>query len=250
MFKIGGVLLLMLSISAFVSAENLLEASESQAQKNNKNAQLSQKKVDGLYDSTRSDLAEYRTITNEIEQLKVYNRQMREIVRSQNEELTSLQQQIDQVEQTQQGIMPLMERMLMGLEQFVQLDLPFLLEERQDRISVLRALLVAGDTTVSEKFRRVLEAYQIELEYGRTIEAYRANLSENTMVDYLRIGRVALYHLSLDGQSASIWDKKSQQWVKLDDAYTRSLRKGLSIARQQAAPSLLELPLPTLETRS
>jgi len=215
------------------------------AVKNNQAAASSQNRVDALYDQHREALQEYRITEQEIEQLQVYNRQLREIVANQNAEVASLNEQIQQIEYTQRGIMPLMERMLLGLGQFVKLDLPFLPQERSERIANLQALLLSADTTVSEKFRRVMEAYQIELEYGRTIETYRDKLPSGELVDFLRVGRVAFYYVTLDGETAYVWSKADNAWQTLDGSYVRPLQKGILVARKQAAPSMLKLAVPT-----
>lgn len=223
-----------------------LNSIEKQAAGNNQTAKTSQEKIDKLYDEHREALQDYRLTQSEIEQLKVYNRQLREIIENQNAEVSSLQEQISQIEYTQRGIMPLMERMLAGLEAFVKLDLPFLKAEREERVANLRSLLLSADTTVSEKFRRVMEAYQIELEYGRTIETYREPLeADGELVDFLRLGRVAFYYVTLDGSAAYVWSKQAKDWQVLDDGYVRSLQKGIQVARKQAAPMLLNLNVPT-----
>ena len=236
------------------SQANDLETIDQRALDNNQAAKTSQQKIDKLYDQHREALQDFRLTRSEIEQLKVYNRQLSEIIENQNAEVASLENQIEQIEFTQRGIMPLMERMLAGLDKFVELDLPFLKSEREERITNLNSLLLSADTTVSEKFRRVMEAYQIELEYGRTIETYREPLSvestgekgkEGELVDFLRLGRVAFYYVTLDGSSAHVWSKQTNAWVELDGSYIRSLQKGIQIARKQAAPSLLNLNVPT-----
>ncbi len=224
-------------------AANELDQSVSAATENQQLGKASQEKIDILYERKRAALQEMRVTQAEIDQLKVYNRQLRGIIDNQGNQITSLNKQINDIESTQQGIMPLMERMLNGLEVFVSLDIPFLLNEREQRIATLRTLLLASDITVSEKFRRVLEAYQIEIEYGRTIEAYRGENQTGETVDYLRIGRSALMNISLDGDNAQGWDNKTKQWSDLDSSYTRAISKGVSIARKQAAPTLLGLPL-------
>lgn len=241
-----------LAVALLVGSQNVLATGELNATMdsvitNQEKAKQSQNKVDELYEQKRIALQDLRITEAEVEQLQVYNRQLREIITNQNNQVVSLNKQINDIEATQQGIMPLMERMLNGLEQFIGLDIPFLLNERENRIATLRSLLLAADVTVSEKFRRVLEAYQIELEYGRTIEAYRGENELGDTVDYLRIGRTSLMSVSLDGSYAQSWDKQSKSWVDLDDQYIRSINKGVSIARKQAAPSLLGLPLQTLE---
>ncbi len=242
---ISAAIALALTCSASYAA-NELEKSVSSVAQNQQSAKMSQDKIDALYESKREALQEMRVTQAEIDQLKVYNRQLREIIGNQDAQITSLNKQINDIESTQQGIMPLMERMLNGLEAFVSLDIPFLLEEREQRIATLRTLLLASDITVSEKFRRVLEAYQIEIEYGRTIEAYRAENQTGETVDVLRIGRSALMSISLDGERAQAWDNNAKTWTDLDGGYTRAISQGVSIARKQAAPTLLGLPLQSL----
>ncbi|WP_396586555.1 DUF3450 domain-containing protein [Bermanella sp. R86510] len=241
-----GVLCLSAGMSN-VLAQDQLDNAIKQTVDNQKNNQRSQEKIDKLYEQDRNALMEYRAVQSEAEQLTVYNNQLRQIIQNQESDLLSLSKQINNIARTQEGIMPLMQRMIDGLAEFIALDIPFLKHEREQRISNLRTLLVSADVTVSEKFRRVLEAYQIELEYGRTIEAYRAVNENDITVDFLRLGRNALYQLDLNGANPKQWLVGEQKWKVLDSGFSRQIQKGIRIARQQAAPELLTLPLPELK---
>lgn len=231
---------------SFSVQSNQLDANMKAQNAEIKQAKASQQKVDKFYEQKVDALQDYRITRAEIDQLNVYNRQLRAIIKDQDKQIGSLEDQIKEIEVTQQGIMPLMERMLATLDQFISLDVPFLLDERQERVANLRVLLLSSDVTISEKFRRVLEAFQIEIEYGRTIEAYRGSDKKGTVVDFLRLGRVALYSVALDESEAMVWDKNSNQWLILDSGYIPSLNKGIRIARKQSAPALLDLNLPGL----
>jgi hypothetical protein len=143
-----------------------------------------------------------------------------------------------------------MDRMIAGLDQFVALDVPFLEEERRARIDRLQTILERQDVTVAEKFRRVMEAYQIENEYGRTIEEYKGSLEVDGLVrevDFLRIGRIALIYQTSDGQRPGVWDQQNGQWVALGSEYRNRIRQGFRVARRQIAPELLILPVPAPE---
>jgi len=67
---------------------------------------------------------------------------------------------------------------------------------------------------------------------------------KETIVDLLRFGRIALVYQSLDETQTGYWDKETRAWVPLDSSYRSSIRQGLRIARKQAAPDLIRLPLP------
>jgi hypothetical protein len=203
----------------------------------------SQQAVDSLDDAYQVLLQDYRATNSEIDQLELYNKQMSAIVENQKSEIIKIDQQVREIEFTEQGILPLMSQMLDSLEQFNQLDLPFLQKERATRLSKLRELMTRADITVSEKYRRVLEAFQIEVEYGRTLETYREKADDNIVYDYLRIGRTVLYRITLSGNTAWAWNKASSQWLTLDSSLLRDIRKAQDVARQTAAPELLTLPI-------
>ena len=136
--------------------------------------------------------------------------------------------------------------MIDGLEQFVDLDLPFLLNERLERISRLRDIMDRADVAVSEKFSQVLQAYQIENEYGRTMEAYGDTINvegTNYIVDVLKMGRVSLVYQTSDGELTGMWNASTNRWEALGDEYTTPVRSGIRMARQQLAPGLLVLPI-------
>jgi len=135
----------------------------------------------------------------------------------------------------------MMQRMLATLEQFVKLDLPFLPQERAARIGQLKDMMTRADVSISEKYRRIVEAYQIETEYGRTLEAYQGKIGDKT-VDFLRIGRVALMYQALDGKESGYWDATAGKW-KPDSRYDDAIKEGLKVARKQAAPDFVAVPV-------
>jgi septal ring factor EnvC (AmiA/AmiB activator) len=206
-----------------------------------------QKHIDELSDQTDELLAKYRTVLTQIDSIGIYNHQLRELIASQDEELASLQDQLDRVEVVGRSVTPLMLRMIDALDATVALDLPYLVEERTERIANLRKLMTRAAVTSAEKFRLIMEAYQTENEYGRTIEAYRSTLKRgdrDIKVDFLRFGRIALVYQTLDGMEAGVWNQAEKTWEPLDASYRTAIRQGLRIARKQAAPDLIRLPLP------
>jgi hypothetical protein len=195
-------------------------------------------------------LQQFKTLNKEIDGLAVYNAQLTKQLNNQIEEMESLNLSMDQVSIIERQITPLMMRMITGLEQFVSLDVPFLQDERAKRLASLKTMMDRADITSSEKFRRVLEAYQVEVDYGRTIEAYTAILEvsgKEREVDFLRIGRLELIYLTRDGKQAGSWDTDTKTFVALPDSTISQINKGLRIARKQLAPDMLTLPVHAAE---
>jgi hypothetical protein len=213
----------------------------------NKASEAAQQRIEALSDETETLLSQYRTALKQIDSLDLYNRQMRDLLSAQQQELVSLQDQLDRVEVVGRSVTPLMILMIDALDKFVGLDMPFLLDERTKRVAELRKLMTRPDITTAERFRQIMEAYQIESEYGRTIEAYRGPLKldgRESTVDFLRFGRIALVYQTLDGSEAAAWDRDTQSWIPLDGSDRSAIRDALRIARKQAAPDLIRIPLP------
>jgi hypothetical protein len=196
-------------------------------------AQQSQERINNIVEGTRSLEDQYRAINKEIDGLRVYNRLMMAQTEGQKAVLEDISLSMDQVDVINRQIFPLMERMIDGLEQSVALDVPFLMEERSARIDNLKEIMERSDVSVAEKFRKVMEAFQIEMDFGSTIEPYKQSLTleDGTTRDYnmLRIGR-------------GRWDNESRQWV-MDNSARNEVRKGLRIANQLIAPELILVPV-------
>ena len=200
-------------------------------------AQRTQQQIDSLDDETRELLAEYRSVLNQKESLAAYNSQLEQLVSSQQDELVLIEEQLANIDTTQRDITPLMIKMVEVLEQFVELDTPFLPEERNSRVAQLKEMMDRADVNLSEKYRRILEAYQGELDTE----------DRNRTVDFLRVGRVGLYYLTLDQMEAGMWDQETQSWQQLPRDSVQSVIQGLKVARKQLPPDLLTLPVKTPE---
>lgn len=209
-------------------------------------ARASQERVNDLDDEANALLVEYRRALADAESFETYAGQLELQVRSQEEEKASMLRQLAEVETTSREVGPLMERMLSTLDQFVTLDMPFLVAERRDRIERLKEMMGRADVTISEKYRRIVEAYQVEMDYGRTVEAYEADLGDGAdarTVQFLRIGRVGLLYQTLDGHETGYWDVDGKRWV-VDDQYADGFKEGIAVAKKVRAPELLILPVP------
>jgi len=207
---------------------------------------LTQEQIVKLDEQTRVLLADYQSTSKEYDSLKLYNDQVQKIINSQIEEIENILIKIDELDQTNQRIVPFMLRMIDGLENFIQLDIPFLMDERTDRLNNLKVTMDRGEVSTSEKFRLIVEAYKTELEYGRTIEAYRDNIiidNVETSADFLRVGRIALTYLTVDGSKGGYWDTNSQTWEKASSSIKRSTEDALKVASKQAPPALIKIPV-------
>ncbi len=216
----------------------------------NQDGATSQKRVEEIATVTDTMVSEYRLTNKKIESLNIFNRQLTAVINSQNEELESLQRQIDGVEEVGRAVTPLMLKMIDSLDRFVDLDIPFLSESRKARVDGLRVLMRRSDVADAERYRRILEAYQVESDFGRTIEAYpgTVNMDGNDVpVDFLRIGRIGLLYQTRDGNQVGAWNKKEKVFEPLDSGYSNWVAEGLRVAKKQSAPQLIRIPLPRPE---
>ncbi len=206
----------------------------------------SQDKVDSLVNQTKDLVQEYRDAIRKTDSLSTYNGQLSKLIKQQKVSLNAIKRQLDNVEETQRNIVPLMIKMIDTLEKFVELDLPFLIQERQQRVADLKSIMDRPDVSLPDKYRRIMEAYQIEMEYGRTIEAYSDTVkidNQEYTVDVLRIGRLMISFQTLDGKMSGMWNKQSKSWQKVSSEFDRSIKQGIQIAKKQAPPELVKLPL-------
>tara|TARA_B100002003_G_C14060685_1_gene510621 strand:+ start:91 stop:894 length:804 start_codon:yes stop_codon:yes gene_type:complete len=207
----------------------------------------SQEEISRLANQASTTFEEFKRANDALEALLVLNAGWRMQISAQNEQITTLNESIDGVEEITREIPLLMEKMLSGISQFIELDYPFRIDERQNRIQFARAAIDNPDVSIAEKFRQVLVMYQTETQYGRTYETYPDTITLGGVdrdVNVARIGRVALMYQTTDRQVTGAWDNNSRQWVELPAGdYRQEVQKAIRVVSNLEAPDILNLPV-------
>lgn len=236
-----------MGLCAVPAAIAQLEESKQTEDQTVRDGAQTQEQIDRIDDERGELFRDYKAVMRELEQFRKYNQQQREVIADQEKQKESLREQIARVGEIDKDIVPLISDMLDGLEQFVSEDVPFLQEERQKRIKTLKDLMPNSSITVAEKFRRLLEAYTIENDYGRAIEAYEEKITgengETRVLNYLKVGRVALFRQTPEFRETQMWDQANRQWVDLPGRYAEAVRLGRDMANDFVPPDLLVLPV-------
>ena len=240
-----------LTVSAVQASEvsDVLKAGAVKVQ----NAKTAQTKVDRIADQTDGLLQEFKQVNKQIESLRVYNSQLERQIASQKQMMAELRESIENATISERGISPLMMSMLKGLEEFVALDIPFKKEQRENAIADLYVNMDSAKFSAAEKFRQILEVYDIESEYSSSLESYRdlvdidANGSE-VEVEMLRIGRVALMYQTKDKSPTGAWNKETGSWETLGSEYRRPVDQGIRIAKKLSPQDVMQMPITAPET--
>ena len=210
------------------------------------NQQLSAKSqslIDSTERQTDKIVNEWKAVSKQVEGLKLYNAQKRIQIQAQLDLMDKLDEQLVQVVVMQRQIPPLAQKMLDSLESFISLDTPFRKEERQNRIDLVRSSLAKPKVTASEQVRQVLEAYNIEAEYGRKIDTYESTLDDGTVVNILVIGRIGMFYQTKDEQSSGRWNNETGEWDELPGSYRKPIRDGIRMAKKLAPTDMLMMPI-------
>ena len=243
-----GIGVFVFSLAAVTATAQVLDRTIETENRINREAAQTQEQIDQVATESEDIVTQYRRVVSETESLRTYNQQMQRIVDNQEAEIRSINEQLETLETTARDVVPLMIEMVDMYRRLVEADIPFRREERLARADRLETMLDASDVTDSEKYRRIVDAYQDELEMGRTTEGYRGELPNGQQVDFLRVGRTMLYYQSLDGRSVGWFNPDSREFESLPDSYRVNISDGLAIAQNQVAPDLVRLPVPAPKT--
>lgn len=214
-----------------------------------KNTELaeSQVSINRLANSASSTFESFKQENDNLEALLVLNAEYRKLLSIQEENIATLDQSIADVEIVTREIPFLMEKMLTSIEQFVELDLPFQLESRRNRLRFARDAINNPSVSIAEKFRQVLVLYQNETAAGRTYENYTDTISLNGAdleVNVVRVGRVALLFQTTDRQVTGMWDRDNRAWTELDAGeYRTAVQTAIRVVAGLDAPKIIDLPI-------
>lgn len=212
----------------------------------NQQAAKSQTAVAASSDNTIQLQNDISALQDEVNNLKVYQTHLQGLIKSQNEEMKSFDTQLSQVDDTKQSVVPLMYAMLDGLASTIKHDRPIKQDSRQKRLLNLQQMMTQANISDAEKYRRILEAYQIELDYGTKLGTYTGKINtdgKTVMTEQLYVGRLSLIARTSDKQSYWAWNEHTHSWQSLSLSMAMQIDKAFDVANKQASPSLIELPV-------
>jgi hypothetical protein len=237
----GGVFGLALGMPAHAQLDQVLQT----AKRSTAQSAASQRTVADADDRAGSNQREYRAVLQQIDNIQLFVDKQDIYLRSQNSELASLKNQLGTVEQIKQGMSPMMLRMAIAIEDAIEKDLPFRMEERRARMGRLKDTLGDPSVTPAEQYRQVLNAYKVEVSYGQGLDSYEGvhPTKPGDIVNFLRYGRVALLYMSKDESEIGRFDMASQSWQPVSASEALSVRRAIRIAMGEAAPGLVMAPV-------
>lgn len=211
-------------------------------------AQESQARINDIVGDTDKLITQYKTVLKTVDGLRVYNAQMERSIDRQKQAMEELITNTKNVTDVKRQVEPLLQRMVDGLETFINNDVPFKKEERLEGIQRVQDLMTDPDVDASERFRSVFELYQIESDYGNVFQSYQETKMINgteRFVDMLMVGRVALLYQTTDGEISGAYNKDTGEFEVVDQAtFQKSLNTAIRMANGKAPQNtLLLLPI-------
>ena len=244
------IITILLFFTSSIFAQEIVDQTiNSQVEASNVSIEI-QNKIDELDIESKKIYFDYKDTLNEFNSLKNYDDQLSQIIDAQILEIASINDQLDSLDSINIDILPLLKRMVDSLNKFISLDIPFLIDERQSRLNDLDKLIIRADVTTAEKFRNIFEAYQLEANFGKTIESYQGFLNiegNERAVDYFRLGRLGLYYRTPNGRETGFWNTNTKKWVHKGSSLDDEIKSALDIANRQAPPNFIKLPVKPLE---
>ncbi len=245
---IASALLVGAALPATAQLSDAIRSGEAATRK----AEETQERINQL-DDQRSDMVrEFRTLLQQKDAAELYARQQERVVASQAAELESLRGQLERVDEIKAQMVPMMQDMIAALKTFHAVDLPFKqktesgLDVRAERYKLVDGILGRADVSPAEQYRQIIEAYQAEMEYGRTIDTYIDDITVGDQVktvDVFRYGRIALTYLTADRSEVGYYNRDTGQWETLPGSYKTDILQGIRIAQKTATPVVLNGPV-------
>lgn len=215
----------------------------------------------------------YSELLQAIASQKITLAQQQLFVSEQDVQISSLNSQIDGLDEWKAAIVPMLGKMATGISGQVNSDYPFEMDRRIPRLQSLENTLNDPAAAVGDKYRKALNVYKLEVNYGQSLEAKKGNHPINPTIrvgedkwvkdengkikinkktgmreeifdgSYLRYGRLAYVYLQADSSQAMRYDLTAKEWVDMPKKHIADIRRAVKIASGEAAPNVVKVPL-------
>lgn len=232
---------------------------------------------------------DYAALLQQIADLETTIAHKQVYIGTQEAEMASLQKQIVEAQAVIDSVEPMLEKMRVAITAEIDSDIPFNVEERNNRLGRFQDLMETEGARPIDKMRSGLGLYEAEVSYGQSVSAYsgdhpnpdkvgdrleaceadaaspecaltksqREKVLEDkthTIADlaselkdghYLRYGRLALAYMQADGSEILRYDvtPDGANWVEMTGNRALDVRRAVKMAKGEAAPNVIKVPL-------
>lgn len=214
--------------------------------------QKTQKEADKWEEERLRLQAKFDLLTKENEGLSNKVETLKKEASSRKSLNESLVQRERESRQVAEEIVPFTRELFNHIKTFVESDVPFLQEERKERMGRLNKIINDMEIGIAEKLRKTMEALFVEAEYGNTIEVYQDKITlnkEEILGNIFRLGRISLFFLTLDQETAAYFSVAEKSWSPLDKKHIPAIHAAIEMGRKQRPIELLCLPVGRLSAR-
>ncbi|WP_035274266.1 DUF3450 domain-containing protein [Desulfogranum japonicum] len=241
-----GILLVFLFTSAPVHSAEV----DDQVQKTVQSALSTRKKNQQEEEQWRQEQARlqatFETLEAEVQELRLQQNQLETSIQDTQQRIVGKTSQIADIDEITAQIEPFLDELFISLKKAIDQGLPFLQEEREQRLYRITSLGSDPSVSISERYRRLAEALLVEAEYGFTTEVYQQKIlleGSETLVDIFRLGRLNLFYLTLDGTQCGSFNPAEKQWHPLSVTNLPAIQSVIAMGRKQHPIELVNLPI-------
>lgn len=159
--------------------------------------------------------------------------------------ITGLQKKAEAMQVVNMKLLPILEENLEHLQTVVSADMPSSMTQRRKSLHHATMVLNDYDMGLLDKTRSVLDAAAREVDLGHRVNVLEDEIEvsgEARRVKMLQVGRIGLYAMTLDSESAYQWDRVDSKWVAIEDDIT-SIHNAIEMAEGVRLVGLSKLPV-------
>ena len=244
--KVGVLSVLLLGGAVLAPAQTEGEHTRRDTEQAIETRQETQQRQDEWAEEKADLVRRFRSATAGVKWLRERKAQESDQARALDDRVAELQRRLGEADRLEGSMQDTLMVIFHRLEVSVAASLPFLPQERNLRLASVGNELVRPDMTSAEKLRRLLETLQVEAGYASTVEVYQDMIvveGEQIHADVLRVGRIALFWRTPDGDRVGNFDLSVARWTELPGRAKRRIGRAMEMATRVRPVELIDLPL-------
>ena len=191
------------------------------------------------------------TLSSQLKQAQWQQKKNIVFIRTLEEKIASLNQRAAEIKKVELELLPVLDATLEQVNSLGQSNMPANQERRKEAIAHTRSVLDDYDMDLLTKARTLFDLMSREVDLGYTVGVEEKEITADgqaRQVKLLRVGRIGLFAVTLDGRKGFVWDRSTNQFTALEGS-AKDLSNAVEMAEGIRLIGLSRLPLDLPEAK-